>query len=360
VSTSHIRILPELRAVQVERSYSMWPCLNFYFDVKYDLGATQVPENFRRVSIWSAAKALLTADAEVLEVPEPLWLRFLPRNAVLLAAWRAGGIVRRRRRYVVTYAIENNDLSSLLTGRRRPPRLVTVVVARVLGLFVSAAFDRIAFGSEGARSSYDALKLSSGVSVNVVPELPSTAEAPDQSLLDVAAIYVGRLERRKGIETLMLAWPDVERAIPAAKLTVVGDGPLESNVLRWSEERPASRRVLGFVEHRDVGALVAQHRIAVAPSIREGRWREQIGLPIVEALSRGLTIVTTNETGLADWLSSHGHRVIHSECDSSALSNAMIDALMAPLERSEAQAALPDIPGRISADRWMHSIAVAP
>lgn len=355
-SSNHIRVLPELRAVQVERSFSMMPCTNFYFDVKYDLGSTAIPSDFKRVTLPTAIMELFRSDAQVLEVPEPLWLRFAPRNIALLMSWRVGGIVRRRRRYAVTYAIENNDFHSLLLGGVKAPHVLSALVAKAVGLIYSRLLDRIAFGSWGAAMAYEALGMSRRIATRVIPELPSAASPTTETAGLPSVVFVGQLEKRKGIKLLMQSWPEVERAIPAAVLTIVGGGPLRSEVDNWVAERPMSRHSVGFVEHENVADIVTANQVSVLPSIRSGRWREQIGLPIGEALSHGLTVVTTTETGLADWLAGQGHHIVLAERGAGELARLLVRALMEPLDRLAVVSSLPATPGRIVADRWMHSV----
>jgi glycosyltransferase involved in cell wall biosynthesis len=94
--------------------------------------------------------------------------------------------------------------------------------------------------------------------------------------------------------------------------------------------------------------------ILVAPSLREGRWREQVGNPILEALATGTTVVTTTETGIADWLLDHGHHVIRPAHLRERLGPAIIDALQQPLPIDRVLASLPTEDGRALADAWLH------
>lgn len=353
----HLRVLPELRAVHVERSSEMFPCDVLYFTEKYDLGGMTLPLNFHKVGLIRCVRRLLRSDATVLEVPEPLWLRFLPRTIALLAAWRFGGLFTSEKRFAVTYAIENNDLPSLIGGGRKLPRWLVASVARVVGFIVSLWVDRIAYGSEGAQQTYSALSLRPALETRLFPELPvrSTVPASPGHTVRLAAIFIGQLEERKGIVELMDAWAHVEVDLESAVLTVVGSGELEDRVRRWSVERPHSRRMLGQLEHEAIGNVLIENDVLIAPSRRVGRWKEQIGLPIGEALSHGLTIVTSSDTGLADWLQAQGHHIISPNRLRDDLTRAVEDALSSPLDRSEVQSSLPLTSGRIAADHWMHS-----
>jgi len=350
-----IRVLPELRAVQVERAAHMTPARTIFLGEKYDLGTTLLPPSMKRLTPIRTAMSLFFARETVLELPEPLWLRFLPKAVFFSLAWRAGGILLNRSRQTVTYAIENNDLDALLFGRRKPQVLVSKILRLALRSFISLSFDRIAFGSAGACESYESLGLSPKVITCRWDELPAANPMPPARPRSSGAIFVGRLEERKGIEHLISAWSEVEKNLPNASLTIVGGGDLESVVDAWSQERPKSRAWAGEIEHRGVSELINKYTVLVAPSIRWGRWREQIGLPIGEGLQNGLTVVTTDETGLANWLKSNGHHVVPVERVSSDLAEVITRAVSLPLSNNAVRDSLPSVPGRIAADRWLHT-----
>src|SRR4051794_18809038 len=102
-----IRVLPELRAVQVEREPHMAPAETWYFGTNYDLEGTAIPHRFVHVTAATAVWRLLRTRAVVLEVPEPLWVRFLPVNVLLVVTWRVSGWLRLTNRRARPYAIEN-------------------------------------------------------------------------------------------------------------------------------------------------------------------------------------------------------------------------------------------------------------
>ncbi|BDZ48182.1 hypothetical protein GCM10025867_04230 [Frondihabitans sucicola] len=73
-----IRLLPELRAVHLERLPVTAPADVLFFQTKYDLGDAPLPAGVRRVTLAGAVRAFWRSPAERLEMPEPLWMRFLP------------------------------------------------------------------------------------------------------------------------------------------------------------------------------------------------------------------------------------------------------------------------------------------
>jgi len=352
----HIKIFPELRAEHVDLSAHLHPCEVYYFEEKYDLGESVVPPQFFKKSTWGAVRGLIRSKAEILEVPEPLWVRVLPRTLVLVAMWRLGGLVTGRKRRVVTYALENNDLEHIIGGAHKAPAWLVAVVARLLGWVVTLAYDRIAYGSDGARELYAKLQFGERIEETTVLELPqpTAASASAGGASPSGFVFLGRLEARKGVLQLMRAWEAVEANTSTVSLTIMGDGPLMPAVVDWASERPERRLVVGWVDHAHVLEFVARSTILVAPSVPEGRWREQIGLPIEEGLSQGLTIVTTDQTGLAAWLRETGHFVIPVGVVDSELAPTMVEALANPLDRTAVRNSLNSVGGRQLADTWLH------
>lgn len=362
-ASKSIRIRPELRAAQVGRARRMVPATTLYFNEKYDLGQTELPKSFHKVTLLQCLRILASSDAEVLEVPEPLWLRFAFKNFLMLSVWKLFGFFSSNKRIAVTYAIENNGLDNLISPRRRVSPGVKRLFGVAAGTAMRLTLDRIAFGSTASKDLYHSLPGVRGISCQLIEELPAmdtdVRHRGQSRNNEQRAIFIGELDDRKGVIELMTAWPSVESSIPGAVLTLVGDGKYGAAVQQWCEERPQSRSYRGFVQHDQTGELLFDSDVLVAPSRRAGRWREQIGLPIVEALSFGLTVVTTDETGLAAWLRDHGHTVIPEPDVKPALADAMARALNAPLRREDVFLSLPVIPGRIAADSWLHTFEVS-
>ena len=123
-------------------------------------------------------------------------------------------------------------------------------------------------------------------------------------------IYLGGgLEKRKNAEGLLLAYKLlVDRnkrekfmeEVP--KLTISGKlmpelAPLIVDVERLVNEMNLSTRVkvLGFVPQEDLPALYAKASLFVFPSLYEG-----FGMPVLEAMSQGTPVLTSNTTSLPE------------------------------------------------------------
>jgi glycosyltransferase involved in cell wall biosynthesis len=148
----------------------------------------------------------------------------------------------------------------------------------------------------------DAVRTISGMTSRLVREqgVEPTAEFPAYVDVDVfcarpaeplpetpAALFVGVLERYKGVETLLAAWPHV----PDATLRVVGTGRLQPLL----EAAPARVTWTPRLDAEDVARALDESTLLVLPSPAEG-----LGRVVIEAFCRGRPVVGGRGGGLPD------------------------------------------------------------
>ncbi len=110
-------------------------------------------------------------------------------------------------------------------------------------------------------------------------------------------MYAGRVSYEKSIDQVVLAFAEVLKIIPQAKLMIVGDGPERKNLENLSRELNISDRVIftGFLLGSElVEAFQAADLFATASK------SENMPLTILEAMSSGLPIVGVNALGIPE------------------------------------------------------------
>lgn len=114
----------------------------------------------------------------------------------------------------------------------------------------------------------------------------------------VQVLYVGRLEARKGIFTLLGA----ARELGETEVRFVGAGPdaagLEAAIV--AEGLTGRVSVEGFVAHDGLPGLYRSADVVVVPSISNASWTEQFGRVAVEAMASGTPVVVSDAGSLPE------------------------------------------------------------
>ncbi len=342
------RLYESIRTAHLERAHELSPAAIVYRVRRYDFDdALAEGLELVQASPLEAAKLLRRSRLEALEINEPLMTSSLPASALAVFA---ATFARRRRPSIVTYAIGNADpfVAPAPSWKRR----LRWRLQRLLLGYVWRRTDAIAYGTQGARDVYEQLLPSRPeMRSTLIPALPVSA-APATADRRERVTFLGAFVPRKGVALLLEAWPLVTAQRPHASLSLVGKGSLIEDVRAFAAahdrvdvvEDPPRARIRDILE---------TSLVLVLPSQPSPTWREQVGLPIVEALERGCSIVTTTETGLAPWLTEHGHGVIAGDADASALAAAIIGQIDAGDRSAEISASLPLQDGRLAADNWL-------
>jgi alpha-1,3-rhamnosyl/mannosyltransferase len=132
-----------------------------------------------------------------------------------------------------------------------------------------------------------------GVSEEVRDAAPYSAqELRARSIPRRFVLHAGGASKRKNLTGLAQAWRFASSALPDAALVLAGP----SDVRRDQAMNGVPRVVkLGFVEHSEVGRLMASALVTVVPSLYEG-----FGLPALEAMGTGCPVVAVRAGALPE------------------------------------------------------------
>jgi len=122
------------------------------------------------------------------------------------------------------------------------------------------------------------------------------------------ALFIGRLEARKGVHILCQALPDIIRSLPSTKLILVGrdtnsapsGGSFKDYIIRKAKEYDFRENLIfaDFLPEDKLIELYSACDVFVFPSLYES-----FGLPTIEAMACGKPVVATS-TGVASELES--------------------------------------------------------
>lgn len=167
-------------------------------------------------------------------------------------------------------------------------------------------------------------------------------------------LYVGRLDKRKGFEHLLRAFPQIQQHIPHARLLVVGafNGEEKKPYVHFArQQRLKSVHFVGFVSRAELPRYYRTATLFCAPSTGF----ESFGIVLLEAMAAGVPIVASDITGYRQVLTDDVEGRLVPPCEPDALARACI----ALLQDTSTRARLGNA-GRVTATRYeWHHIADA-
>lgn len=156
--------------------------------------------------------------------------------------------------------------------------------------------------------------IGSGIDTGFFAPSP-VPEAPE-------VLFVGRFVEKKGIDVLVEAWPRVVRAVPGARLRVLGFGPLEDLA------RSAGATVEVAPDRERVREAMRSARVVVSPSrTAADDVADTLLMVNLEAQASGRPVVTTDHGGIPEYVSDGETALVVPEADPVGLAGALVRVL---------------------------------
>ncbi|HWO73621.1 MAG TPA: glycosyltransferase family 4 protein [Dehalococcoidia bacterium] len=159
-----------------------------------------------------------------------------------------------------------------------------------------------------------------GAPVEPLPEL-------DDGMFNI--LFVGRLEKRKGLPYLLRAFARLKALRPDARLVIVGgyDERRRHGYERWVQERSLRDVVFaGYVSDAQLPRYHHSAHVFCAPNTGN----ESQGIILLEAMAAGLPVVASNIDGFADVVTHGVDGLLFRPTDSDALAEALLDLARDP------------------------------
>jgi phosphatidylinositol alpha-mannosyltransferase len=151
------------------------------------------------------------------------------------------------------------------------------------------------------------------------PDVPPVQEFHDGKL---NIVFVGRIERRKGLDYLLRAYHQVKPEIPDSRLIIVGPGTrLRKKYERWIKQHNVKDVVfIGYATYADLPRYYQTADIFCSPATG----RESFGIVLVEAMALGKPVVATSIDGYASVVTHGEEGLLVPPKDSDKLAQALL------------------------------------
>lgn len=116
-------------------------------------------------------------------------------------------------------------------------------------------------------------------------------------------LYVGRLERRKGVKYLIKAYSLFQDKHPNSKLVIAGDGPDKEKLQILADDLNVKNiEFLGFISEEQKKDLLKKADIFCSPAV----YGESFGIVLLESIATGTVCVAGNNSGYMDVMKETG------------------------------------------------------
>ncbi len=140
-------------------------------------------------------------------------------------------------------------------------------------------------------------------------------------------LFVGRMEKRKGLQYLLAAYSRLKWEFPQVRLLVVGPGKLDAASERLLGERALEDvEFLGQVSYADLPRYYRTADIFCSPATGA----ESFGIVLLEAMAAGKPVIASDIPGYAAVLEDGVRGMLVEPKDETALANALVELIGRP------------------------------
>ncbi len=116
-------------------------------------------------------------------------------------------------------------------------------------------------------------------------------------------VYVGRLDRRKGVEWLLRAFAALEARMPSAYLIIAGEGPRRDKLEQLADSLQIKNvHFSGYVDDEEKRRLMGNADVFCSPAM----FGESFGIVLIEAMAMGAPVVAGRNSGYINVLTGPG------------------------------------------------------
>ena len=130
-------------------------------------------------------------------------------------------------------------------------------------------------------------------------------------------MYLGRLEKRKGVKYLLKAFEELSQKRPNVFLEIAGDGPEREKLETYVKKHQISNvKFLGFVPEDEKLNMYKRASLFCSPAL----YGESFGIVLLEAMARGIVVVAGDNSGYRSVMKGYGKMSLVNPRDTKAFS----------------------------------------
>lgn len=188
---------------------------------------------------------------------------------------------------------------------RMPDGMMTKTIERVITPYTKSilkSFDVLTAVSDPAAQYVRSL---TDETVQIIPNGIDLAKYKPQKTRSKSIprniLYIGRLERRKGLKYLLEAFARLADA--SCELRIAGNGPDRQKLEDYAKKLSLKNvRFLGFISEAEKLQLLAEADVFCSPAI----YGESFGIVLLEAMAAGVPVVAANNPGYSSVMQGRG------------------------------------------------------
>ena len=186
-----------------------------------------------------------------------------------------------------------------------PETLMTRTLAKVVNPYFKSVMKYLDLLTAVSESGAEYAASMTDKPITIIPngiDLSKYAKNSQKNRQDTI-LYIGRLEKRKGVKYLLQAFQIFQQDNPDTKLIIAGDGPEREKLeLLTDDLKLKNVDFLGYIDEELKMELLGSTKLLVSPAI----YGESFGIVLLEAMASGTVAVAGNNSGYADLMQDSG------------------------------------------------------
>lgn len=191
-----------------------------------------------------------------------------------------------------------------------PETLASRALARVITPYTKPLLKHIDSFTAVSGAAADYLRTLSEVDIDIIPngirighyrrpaDVPAKPNTKGRTVL-----YIGRLEKRKGVKYLLYAFQKLQERDPSVRLLLAGDGVDREKLKELSDTLGLQHvEFLGYIDDHKKRELLHTADLFCSPAL----YGESFGIVLLEAMASGLVTIAGNNPGYTGVMSGLG------------------------------------------------------